>query len=103
MRGRYVTPLPAVMLAATVLVEIAAAGLSWDLESRYDTLVYAVYSVTTVAAGALVASRRPENPIGWLFCVFGLVNVLMATPLRAGGCAPPSRAGPAGQPPSPWP
>src|SRR6266487_3633045 len=22
--------------------------------------------------GALVASRRPENPIGWLFCALGL-------------------------------
>jgi hypothetical protein len=26
--------------------------------------------------GVVVASRRPENPIGWLFCVIGLANGL---------------------------
>ena len=96
MRGRYLTPLPAVMLAVTVLVEIAAVGLSWDLESRYDTLVYAVYSVTTVAAGALVASRRPENPIGWLFCIFGLVNALMADAAQGWGLRAAEQGWPGG-------
>ncbi len=32
--------------------------------------------------GALVASRRPENPIGWIFCVGGLVNVVQDFALR---------------------
>jgi signal transduction histidine kinase len=96
MRGRYLTPLPAVMLAMTVLLEIAAVGLSWDLESRYDTLVYAFYSVTTVAAGALVASRRPENPIGWLFCIFGLVNALMADAAQGWGLRAAEQGWPGG-------
>ncbi len=26
--------------------------------------------------GVVVASRRPENPIGWLFCAIGLANAL---------------------------
>ncbi|MBA3617566.1 MAG: hypothetical protein H0W52_15845, partial [Rubrobacteraceae bacterium] len=29
--------------------------------------------LTFPTVGALVASRRPENPIGWIFCVTGLV------------------------------
>ncbi len=32
--------------------------------------------------GALVASRRPENPIGWIFCGGGLVNVVQDFALR---------------------
>ncbi len=32
--------------------------------------------------GALVASRRPENPIGWIFCCGGLVNVVQDFALR---------------------
>ncbi len=26
--------------------------------------------------GAVVASRRPRNPIGWMFCAIGLANGL---------------------------
>ena len=96
MRGRYLTPLPAVMLAVTVLLEIAAVGLSWDLESRYDTLVYAVYSVAMVAAGALVASRRPENPIGWLFCAFGAFNALTADVAQGWGLRAAEQGWPGG-------
>ena len=96
MRGRYLTPLPAVMLAVTVLLEIAAVGLSWDLESRYDTLVYAVYSVATVAAGALVASRRPGNPIGWLFCAFGAFNALTADAAQGWGLRAAEQGWPGG-------
>ena len=32
-----------------------------------------VESATYATAGALVASRRPENPIGWLFSALGIV------------------------------
>lgn len=78
MRGWHLKPLPAALLVVTVAFELAAVGLSWDLESRYDTLLYAFYSVVQVAAGALVASRHPRNPIGWLFCGFGALNALSA-------------------------
>lgn len=55
-------------------VEIAAVALSWRLEPVYDTIMYAVYSLAMVGAGALIASRQPGNAIGWLFCGFGLLN-----------------------------
>jgi hypothetical protein len=31
-----------------------------------------------VSVGAVLSSRRPENPIGWLFCVVALSNLLWA-------------------------
>ncbi len=35
-----------------------------------NTMVAVVFS----AVGAVVASRRPDHPVGWLFCVIGLVG-----------------------------
>ena len=78
MRGWRLRPLAATLLALTLAVELAAVALSWGLESRYDTILYAVYAVTLAGAGALVASRQPRNPIGWLFLVFALVGAVMA-------------------------
>ncbi len=78
MRDWRLRPLAATLFALTVAVELAAVVLSWGLESRYDTILYAVYAVTLAGAGALVASRQPRNPIGWLFLVFALVGAVMA-------------------------
>jgi hypothetical protein len=71
-------PFPALVFGTTVLVEIAAVGLLWRLEPAYDTILYALYSVAMVGAGALIASRHPDNAIGWLFCGFGLLNAVTA-------------------------
>jgi signal transduction histidine kinase len=71
-------PLPVTLLALTLAVELPAVGLSWGLESRYDTILYAVYAATLASAGALVASRQPRNPIGWLFLAFALAGALVA-------------------------
>ena len=78
MRGYRLRPLPVVLFGLTLALELAAVALSWGLESRYDTLLYAVYSVSLAGAGALIASRRPHNAIGWLFCGFALLNAVAA-------------------------
>ncbi|MCU1589521.1 MAG: putative two-component system sensor kinase [Frankiales bacterium] len=76
MRSLRLRPLPAALLLLTVLAEIAAVALSWGLEPAYDTGLYAVYAVALSAAGALVASRQPQNPLGWMFCGFALLNAV---------------------------
>ena len=70
--------LPASLVLATLASELVAVSLSWGLEPTYDTALYAVYAVTLAGAGALIASRHPHNPIGWLFCAAALWNALAA-------------------------
>jgi hypothetical protein len=41
-----------------------------------DDAVWVFAQVVMAAVGALIASRRPELPIGWLFCAAGLIGVL---------------------------
>ena len=59
-------------LGLAVLAEVAAVGLSWGLRSSYDAVMFAVYNVTLTAVGAILASRLPRNPVGWILCLFGL-------------------------------
>jgi signal transduction histidine kinase len=71
-------PAPFAGLAVTMLTEVVAVALSWGREPRWDTGVYALNSVVMALVGALVASRQPRNPIGWLFLGCALVNALFA-------------------------
>ncbi|MBA2346259.1 MAG: hypothetical protein H0V83_14410 [Rubrobacter sp.] len=68
-------PLCALSLALTVLSLLL---LNLNL-SHPGTHIYAPWLDNTLTAmsyapvGALIASRHPENPVGWLLCLFGLV------------------------------
>jgi signal transduction histidine kinase len=64
------------LFVATVVVETLAVVLGWGVRPAYDTVLYAVSGVTAAGAGALIASRHPENPIGWLFCGSALFDAL---------------------------
>jgi uncharacterized membrane protein YhdT len=65
----------ALSLALTVLSLLL---LNLNL-SHPDTPVYGPWLDNTLGAisyapiGALIASRRPENPVGWLVCLYGFV------------------------------
>jgi hypothetical protein len=42
------------------------------------TALFGILSLAFPTVGALVASRRPENPIGWIFCGTGLLTGVQA-------------------------
>ncbi len=89
-------PLPAAILGFGAVTETAAVALSWGLEARYDTFLYAVFSTSLVGAGALIVSRKPGNTIGWLFCAFGLFNALAADLAQGLGLRAAEQGWPAG-------
>jgi len=95
-RGLRLAVFPASLCAATLVVEAVAIGLAWGLEPRFDTIVYAVYTLTLAGSGALIASRRPRNPIGWLYCGTALATALTADLAQGWGLRAAANGWPAG-------
>ena len=65
-----------------------ALGLSSPMVSglaafSLDDAVWVLGQVAYAIVGALVASRRPELPIGWLFCIAGLIGLAGGIAARA--------------------
>jgi len=59
-------------LVLTVIFVLVMIALSAGQEDAFDTVLYSLLPLSLAAVGALVATRHPENPIGWLFCGMGL-------------------------------
>lgn len=96
MRQLRLARLPLLLLSATVALEIAAVVLSWGLEPRYDTVLYAVNAVTLAGAGALIASRHPQNAIGWLLLGQALLGGLAGDAAQGWGLRAAQYGWPAG-------
>lgn len=64
---------------SVVLIVLILLLPSADDSSMPLVQILAPLSVMTLpTVGALIASRRPENPIGWIFCAIGLLFILQA-------------------------
>lgn len=87
---------PAAVVAATLAVEVSAIGLSWGLEPAYDTLLYALYTVSLAVAGALITSCHPRHPVGWLFAATALFTAVTADLAQGWGLRAASRDWPGG-------
>jgi signal transduction histidine kinase len=91
-------PVPGFLLALAVLAELAAVPLSWGLEPVWDTLLLAVSSPVTIAAGALILSRHPRHAIGWLLIAQGLVAALAGDLAQGWGLRAGAEGWPLGPP-----
>src|SRR5215218_6347398 len=90
---------------ALSLALTALTGLLIVLLLRSDTPIYYYWLETSMVAigystvGAIVASRLPESPIGWLFCAIGLTFGVshFSAEYAAYALLAPSRSLPAGE------
>src|SRR6266540_3576306 len=48
------------------------AGRSDQAGSNVDTIIYLLAAVSAATVGAVLASRRPRHPVGWLLLALGL-------------------------------
>jgi hypothetical protein len=58
---------------------ILAAGSMFRSPDASTFLLFALIAAPFAVVGALVASRRPRNPIGWLFLAFAVVAAFAAS------------------------
>ena len=72
MRATRAGVLAGTCFGLTVLAEVSAVVLAWGLRPAYDTILFAVYEITLVGIGALVATRQPGHPVGWILAVGGM-------------------------------
>ena len=104
MRGRSASWL-AWSACALSLALTALTGLLIVLLLRSDTPIYYYWLETSMVAlgystvGAIVASRLPKSPIGWLFCAIGLIFGVshFSAEYAAYALLAPSRSLPAGE------
>ncbi|MDQ3863559.1 MAG: hypothetical protein M3317_08685 [Actinomycetota bacterium] len=64
-------------LAAIDLVLVALNASYPGVHIPEPWLAHTVSAVAFSSVGAVVGSRRPENPIGWLFCAIGMFAAIV--------------------------
>jgi hypothetical protein len=68
-----------VLITLTLVLDFTTEELPLEVGGfRYDpgfAVLTGVLSLAYPAVGALIASRLPTNPIGWIFCGLGLIYV----------------------------
>jgi hypothetical protein len=93
MSGRSGSWLAWALVVLSAILFVGGYTLSWtasltDLGARnfgaLDVILILAILLTFAIVGAIVASHRPSNPIGWIFCTMGL---LVGLGTFAGGCA----------------
>src|SRR6185312_11319111 len=76
--ARRVAWLAWALLALALLIAIPADLLATinKSSSLADNTLSAVFLLVFAGMGALIASRRPRNPVGWLLCLVALLSLI---------------------------
>lgn len=96
MRDVHLRRLAASLLIVTLMVEVISIPLSWGLEPKWDTVLYAFNAVALAGAGGLIVSRYPGHVIGWLFLADALFTALAADLAQGWGLRAAEHGWPAG-------
>ena len=78
-----VVPLALLGYGLYLALGLASPTVAGPAEFTPDDAVWVLGQVAFAVVGAVVASRRPESPIGWLFCVAGLLGLVEGIAARA--------------------
>ena len=68
--------LAGVCAGVAVLAETASIAVGWGSGQAYQSTLFALYTLTIVLLGGLIAVRHPGNPIGWILAGFGAFNAV---------------------------
>ena len=74
-----------VAVTLTVVLETAAVALTIGVGALDQALIYAVYAVVQVLAGAAVVWSHPRHRVGWLLVVTAFLNATFTDALLAYG------------------
>jgi hypothetical protein len=74
-----------VAVTLTVVLETVAVALTLGVGALDQALIYAVYAIVQVLAGAAVVWSHPRHRVGWLLVVFSLFNATFTDALLAYG------------------
>jgi signal transduction histidine kinase len=58
------------------LAVIGSVAVAWGSTPTYQTILYALFTLTIAIIGVLIAVRHPGNPVGWILTGFGVFDTL---------------------------
>jgi hypothetical protein len=77
------------LCAASIVLDVAARSVqpppSWGTGGDSAVLIFVLPFLAFPLVGALIASKRPENPIGWICLAVGIIWMIMLISSSYGG------------------
>ena len=73
-RASRAVVLAGVCVGVTTLGEIGAVAIGWGSTPAYQSILFALYTLTITIIGGLIAVRHPGNPVGWILTSFAAVD-----------------------------
>ena len=85
-----------VCAGAAVLAEIGSVAVGSGSTAAYQNILFALYTLTIVGIGGLIAVRHSGNPIGWILVGFGTFNAVFGDFVSVYGRRASAQGWPAG-------